>query len=297
MAGDSRLSSIDSLVLGASGTLGQFLCRNLIESGKSIAGTYFSSRPSLNGLRLERADASSEEAARLVKDTRPARVFHLAWSTNLDECEQKPDVAYGPARTGLKSLLTACRETGAHLIFMSSDGIFGDPACERFEDSAPCPINHYGRGKVEAENRIRESDVDWTILRACPLGLNRHHNRGLVNWAVRSLRDGAKVTGFTDSSFTPLSATTLARMLASVGREKSGRILHFASAPPISKYDFLKKAARILGAPESQVRKGSIRDATFKAPRPTRQDLQTREPARRIFDIESELRDSLSCES
>ena len=203
-------------------------------------------------------------------------------------------MVWGRARTGLISLLKACKETGSHLIFMSSDGLFGDPRCERFEDSPPCPINHYGRGKVEAENRIRGSDIAWTILRACPLGFNRHHNRGLVNWAIQSLKERRQVTGFADSSFTPLSAATLARMLASVGDDESGKILHFISSPPISKYDFLKTAARILGAPETLVTKGSIQNAKFTAPRPRRQDLQTREPKKRIFAIERELEASLT---
>jgi len=224
---------------------------------------------------------------------KPSKVFHLAWSTNLDECEQNEKLAYGPARTGLKSLLKACGETGAHLIFMSSDGIFGDPKCERFEDSLPCPINHYGRGKVEAENRIRDSAVEWTILRACPLGFNRHHNRGLVNWTIQSLKEGKNVTGFTDSSFTPLSATTLARMLASIGKPDFGKILHFISTPAITKYDFLRMSARRLGVSESLVSKGSLSDMKFKALRPSRQDLQTREPTRRVFPIERELEASL----
>ncbi len=248
----------------------------------------------MDGVRFYRADASSQEPSKLVRRTKPARVFHLSWSTNLDECEQNPETAYGPARAGLMSLLKACKETGSHLIFMSSDGIFGDPHCERFEDSPPCPINHYGRGKVEAETRIRDSGAAWTIVRACPLGFNRHHNRGLVNWAVQSLTEGKQVTGFADSSFTPLSAATLARMLASVARDEAGKILHFVSAPPISKYDFLRMAARILGAPETLVTKGSIRNAKFKAPRPGRQDLQTREPEKRVFEIERELEASLA---
>jgi dTDP-4-dehydrorhamnose reductase len=283
----------DSLILGASGTLGQFLCRNLLGKGEAISGTFFSSQPSLDGIAFHRADAASDEPASLIRRSRPAKVFHLSWSTNLDECERNPELAYGPAREGLKGVLQACKETGSHLIFMSSDGIFGDPECERFEDSAPCPINHYGRGKVEAENAIRASDIAWTVMRACPLGFNRHHNRGLVNWAIHSLKEGKKVAGFADSSFTPLSAATLARMLASIGADDSGKILHFVSAPPITKYDFLRAAARILGVSEEHVSKGHLSDAKFEAPRPRRQDLQTRRPKERSFPIEEELRLSL----
>lgn len=283
------MHSIDSLVLGASGNLGAALCAVLRESGGRVAGTFHSHRPALEHVDLHPADVSGVEPARLVRELRPARVYHLAWSTNLDECETRPEIAYGPAREGLKPLLEACRETDSHLIFMSSDGIFGDPECERFEDSAPCPINHYGRGKVEAEERIRSSSAPWTILRACPIGLNSQRQKGLVNWAVESLKQGRSIKGFSDSSFTPISIRTLSRKIASIGREDERSILHFLSQPPITKYEFLRKVAGILGVSGERVGKGSINDAKFAAPRPHRQDLQTRAPKKRAVRIQEEL--------
>jgi dTDP-4-dehydrorhamnose reductase len=217
-------------------------------------------------------------------------VFHLAWSTNLDECESSPERAYAPARIGIKALIDACADTGSQLIFMSSDGIFGDPGCERFEDSTPSPINHYARGKVEAESRLQESRIRWTILRACPIGYNPRRDKGLVNWAVSSLRNGKTINGFADSSFTPLSVGTLAREVSRIGAAQEGKILHFLSAPPTTKYEFLRAVAKLLGVPDSRVCSGSLSSAKFVAPRPRRQDLQTREPGLRVFPLDSELK-------
>jgi dTDP-4-dehydrorhamnose reductase len=239
------------------------------------------------------ADVSGGEPAKLVRRLKPARVYHLAWSTNLDDCERDPEIAYGPARAGLEPLLEACGQTDSQLVFMSSDGVFGDPNCERFEDSEPCPINHYGRGKVEAERRIRECLGKWTILRACPIGFNPQHERGLVNWAVGSLKAGKKVNGFTDSSFTPISIHTLSNKIAAIGLEDCGAVLHFLSAPPITKYEFLLQVARVLGVPADRVGKGSLKDAPFGAPRPGRQDLQTRAPKHRAVRFQEELELSL----
>lgn len=287
------MSSTDSLILGASGNLGSALCAFLLKKGRKVSGTCHRHAAPLEGVDLHPADVAGSEPAKLVRRLRPARVYHLAWSTNLDECESTPTIAYGPAREGLEPLLDACRETGAHLIFMSSDGIFGDPGCERFEDSAPCPINHYGRGKVEAESRIRESAASWTILRACPIGFNPRREKGLVNWAVSSLKGGKQVTGFSDSSFTPISVHTLTTVIAGIGAAQAGRILHFLSDPPMTKYDFLQRAACLLGVPAGRVLKGSLREAKFVAPRPSRQDLQTRFPAERVFAADEELELSL----
>jgi dTDP-4-dehydrorhamnose reductase len=287
------LSSIDSLILGASGNLGGALCAFLLKKGRSVSGTFHIDPPALEGVDLHPADVAGDEPARLVRRLRPSRVYHLAWSTNLDECESAPEIAYGPARAGLKPLLEACRETEAHLIFMSSDGIFGDPGCERFEDSTPSPINHYGRGKVEAEHRIRESSASWTILRACPVGFNPRREKGLVNWVVGSLKSGKMVTGFSDSSFTPISVHTLTNVIAGIGAGQAGRILHFLSDPPVTKYEFLRRAAGLLKVSPEKVLKGSLKDARFAAPRPIRQDLQTRSPEERVFAAGDELELSL----
>ena len=284
---------MDSLVLGASGNLGRALCLHLLDRQEKVAGTYLSFEPLLDDVQLVQADVSSDQLFDFVMRFKPAKVYHLAWSTNLDECESNPDLAYGPARIGLDSLLRACSETGSHLIFMSSDGIFGDPECERYEDSPPCPINQYGIGKVEAEDKIKGSGIDWTILRACPVGYNISRERGLVNWILKSFKEGKTITGYADSSFTPLSVTTLARELSIIGSGDMKQTLHFLSDPPITKYDFLVETARILRVSDKRITKGSLEEADFVAPRPKRQDLQTRDAARRTFAIDREIQLSL----
>ncbi|MBV9464170.1 MAG: sugar nucleotide-binding protein, partial [Verrucomicrobiae bacterium] len=79
---------IDDLVLGAGGNLGQALCRRLLKSGRAVAGTYFTHRPDFSEVRLFQADVSSNDLGALVGKLQPKRVFHLAWSTDLDACER-----------------------------------------------------------------------------------------------------------------------------------------------------------------------------------------------------------------
>lgn len=59
-----------------------------------------------------------------------------------------------------------------HLIFGSSIAAIGptpDPTVLRGEDCVPAPISHYGRSKLAAEEQVRGSAVDWTILRLGPV--------------------------------------------------------------------------------------------------------------------------------
>jgi len=56
------------------------------------------------------------------------------------------------------------------LIFASTFGVFGmvqDRTPPLLNDSPVCPTDHYGRSKVAAEEAIRASSLDWSILRIC----------------------------------------------------------------------------------------------------------------------------------
>ncbi|MNC89450.1 RmlD substrate binding domain protein [compost metagenome] len=107
------------------------------------------------------------------------------------------------------------------------------------------------------------------------------------------MRQGRTIKGFSDSSFTPISIHTLSRKIASIERGDAGKILHFLSAPPVTKYDFLRQVAASLGVSAEKVQKGSIDEAKFAAQRPRRQDLQTRAPKKRAVRIQEELELSL----
>ncbi len=85
--------------------------------------------------------------------------------------DEKPELAYKVNVGGTKILVDLIKEKGAHtpLVFTSSVAVFGptpqatEPIC--VDKSVPCPKGPYAETKLVAENLVRESGIDYLILR------------------------------------------------------------------------------------------------------------------------------------
>ncbi len=82
-------------------------------------------------------------------------VMHLAAISGVDDCEEKPDLAYEVNVTGTNNVAWFCRKHGAALVFPFSMAVLGDP--ESFPitvDGGRDPMNWYGRTKLLGERAV-----------------------------------------------------------------------------------------------------------------------------------------------
>ena len=82
-------------------------------------------------------------------------VCHLAAISGVDDCDERPDLAYEVNVTGTNNVAWFCRRTGAGLVFPFSMAVLGDP--EEFPITADLPrdpLNWYGRTKLVSERSI-----------------------------------------------------------------------------------------------------------------------------------------------
>jgi len=84
---------------------------------------------------------------------------------------ERPDLAVRVNVEGTKTLVDAIKEKGGQtpLVYTSSDAVFGPTpdAVEPLspEKNEPHPKGTYGQTKLQAENLIKEAEVDYVILR------------------------------------------------------------------------------------------------------------------------------------
>ncbi|MFB6205968.1 MAG: NAD-dependent epimerase/dehydratase family protein [Haloglomus sp.] len=82
-------------------------------------------------------------------------VIHLAAISGVDDCENKPDLAYEVNVQGANNVAWLCRKTGAAMAFPFSMAVVGDP--DEFPittEMARDPLNWYGRTKVLGERAV-----------------------------------------------------------------------------------------------------------------------------------------------
>jgi dTDP-4-dehydrorhamnose reductase len=150
-------------------------------------------------------------------------------------------------------LASACAQTGARLVHLSTDCVFDGAKGRYRERDAPNATDLYGRSKLLGE-------VDYApgiTLRTSMIGPELFRKAGLVEWF---LAQRGSVRGFTRAVFSGFTTIELSRVIerAIVAPPELHGVYH-ASAAPITKYDLISLIKRKLGLDIKIIRDGSLR--------------------------------------
>ncbi len=237
----------DFLVVGASGQVGGFLCSELQARGESFAGTYNSyATPGMLPLDVRDAGAVAEVFGRVA----PRVVLLPASLTHVDHCEQHPDDAYAANVAGAAHVARHAAESGARLVYFSSDYVFDGLAGPYREDAVARPLNVYGWQKLAAEHFVATNVPDALIVRTTVVYGREPQGKNFVARLVQTLGQGGRMRVPDDQVGSPTYAPDLAgAVLDLVAAGRSG-VLNVAGRERASRYDFAVAAARAFGVDE-----------------------------------------------
>jgi len=161
------------LLTGALGNIGTFTIDALLAEGHDVVAFDLESAKArrlaagLDGrVRVVLGDITDEASVRAALNGVNA-VVHLA---AILDANRTPDLARRVNVDATRRLIAEMEAspTARRLVFASSQGIFGDVQDREPPlrvDTPVAPSDEYGRHKVECEQAIRESRLEWTILR------------------------------------------------------------------------------------------------------------------------------------
>ena len=167
------------LVTGAFGNVGRDVLRALLADGRRVVATDLpckatraAAKEFAGQVEVRWADLTSAAAAtELVLSTRPQTVLHLA-AVIPPATYTAPDVARAVNVGATGHLVEAVQELDAacRLVLASSVTVYGsrNPHTVDGPVTATTPTNpkeQYGAHKVEAEQLLRDSGIDWAVLR------------------------------------------------------------------------------------------------------------------------------------
>jgi dTDP-4-dehydrorhamnose reductase len=241
-------------IFGASGLLGRALMREW--SGDTVTG-------------LSSRDADIRDAKpvqQVVRETRPDWVVLAAAYTDVDGCENNPELAFAVNRDGAANVATAAREVGARLLFLSSDYVFDGSKDAPYETGdSRNPQSVYGRTKAEAETKLLELMPECCIVRTSWLfgtGGKCFPDTILKLAASRSALDVVD-----DQRGCPTYAVDLARAIIQLCRKDAAGIVHVTNAGDCTWFDFAEEIVRNAEL-STIVRPVSSRQMARPAPRP-----------------------------
>ena len=256
-------NSIRLLLLGSKGLLGTSLERYFHEAGYDVHSH------SLNKNAEYHADLTNfQETNQLVKKIKPNVIVNLVALTDVDFCEANPNRSYLVNVHSVENVVAAIKKSSplSHLIHISTDQVYDGPGLHLEQDVSL--NNYYAFSKYTSE--LCASTAGATILRTNFFGRSLCQGRAsITDWIFESIKNKKSIKVFDDILFSPLSISTLSRMVAFCVQEMPVGIFNLGSHGGMSKADFAFIFTKRIGlSPERMFRVDSTGTEILKTYRP-----------------------------
>lgn len=247
------------VITGAGGMVGRVLAAQGRAEGRDV-------------LALTSAECDITDVGAVRQHVEPGDVvINCAAYTQVDAAEADQDRAYAVNATGPGNLATVCAQTGADLVHISTDYVFGAAAQRRtpYEvDDETGPVNVYGQTKLAGEQAVLAAKPDAYVVRTA--WVYRGGDGGDFVATMRRLAAGdGPVDVVADQIGSPTYTGDLVSALLQIvdGGVRPG-VLHAVNAGPASRFDQARETFAAIGADPERVRPVDSGHHRRPAPRP-----------------------------
>lgn len=222
------------VITGAKGQLGQELIK-VLDNEHEVTGI------DIDDLDITAADKVKD----FISSIKPDLVIHCAAMTNVDKCEEDPDMAYKVNAFGTQNIAVACQKVNAEMVYVSTDFVFAGDKCEpyiEFDETGPLSI--YGRSKLAGENYVRNLLNRYYIVRTAWL-YGEGHN--FVRTMLRLAEEKEYLEVVDDQVGTPTYAKDLAIAISKLVGTGLYGTYHASNNGSCSWYEFARKIFKLKG--------------------------------------------------
>jgi dTDP-4-dehydrorhamnose reductase len=237
-----------ALITGGAGMLGTSLEATLRRMGCDCITSDIRDDSMPN---VEYVDVRDKDAVfKIIRETSPDIVYHLAAETDLESCEAFPDDAYRTNVVGTQNVVLAAKESDAVVVYVSTAGVFdGTKPTPYTEFDQPRPINIYGSSKYQGESIIRGLASRYFIVRAGWMiggGPGRDHK--FVSKIMTQIREGRmEIACVTDKTGTPTYAPYFSDILHQLVLTGDFGLYHLVCKGVTTRLGVAKEILGILG--------------------------------------------------
>jgi dTDP-4-dehydrorhamnose reductase len=240
------------LVTGAGGQVGREVVELLAKDNVDVVG--------VDHAALDVTNVAS--VRELLTAVRPESVIHCAAWTAVDACESDPDRAFLVNATGVRNIMAAARDVGAHVTAISTDYVFDGTKPEPYDEQDETnPQSVYGRSKLAGELEVGDNGAvvrtSWVVGR---------YGANMVKTILRLASEHEKLTFVSDQRGHPTIAADLATMLCRFAEERPTGLWHVTNQDAVSWYEFAQAVLAADGDDPNRV--GPIPTEALQPPRP-----------------------------
>lgn len=198
-----------------------------------------------------------------IKEAKPDFLIHPAAYTDVDGCEEKPELAYRVNGTGARNVAMACEEAGCPIIYISTDYVFDGTGNEPYNEwDATDPVNQYGLSKLLGERFVSSLTNRFYIVRTS--WLYGRNGKNFVDTIGRLLSERDEISVVNDQKGSPTYTYDLALKI----KELIGRgygTYHITNSSDCTWYDFAVEIAKLK---DSSTKVNPVTSEEFKLPAP-----------------------------
>src|SRR5436190_19996251 len=222
------------LIIGSSGQLGQDLMR---EFGDAASGLTHQDLDVTDGVALASA----------VAELRPDWVINTTAFHRVDDCELNPALTFDVNTLGALNVARASAQTGAGVLFFSSDYVYGGETRERnhpfTEADMTCPLNVYGSAKCAGEHLFSQANPRHLILRSAGLYGTATSRKGWTfpELMLNKARAGDNLRVVDDQVLSPTYTADLAGKTRELIERNVTGLFHVANSGECSWYELACK--------------------------------------------------------
>lgn len=215
-------------IFGSTGLLGRALVKQW-------------SRDEVTGFGSRDVDIRDEkQVMAIVRKANPEWIVLAAAYTDVDGCESNQQLAFDINCTGALHVALAARETGARLLFLSTDYVFDGTKNSPYEvNDARHPASVYGHSKAQAEEKLLEVLPDCCVVRTSWLfGLGGKCFPDTILKLASSRRELDVVN---DQRGSPTYTVDLAAAIVDLCHRNAKGIVHATNQGECTWFDFAKE--------------------------------------------------------
>jgi len=242
------------LIIGASGFVGSRWARAAQATFDVVCAARHPPAGHPDWLAIDITDPVSVRAA--FDAARPDHVTLLAALSDIDRCQREPELAERINVDGARHVAESCAQSGAKLLYTSTDAVFDGTRGYYRESDPPSPPNLYGETKARAERLIADLLPTATIVRlSLVLGSSAvGAGNSYLEKVVGNLRAGNEIISPTYEFRNPLDVGTLCEFFRELSmNEDANGIYHAGASDKISRFDLALAIARYGGADEKLI--------------------------------------------
>lgn len=191
----------------------------------------------------------------VFRDVQPYAVIHTAAQADVDFCQAHPELARAVNVNLTRNLAELCAESGARLIFCSTDTIFDGEHAPYKEEDLPGPVNLYAETKVEAEQSVNHLAAQAVIARlALVIGLPLVGiGNSFVVRMIAALKSGRAIAVPEHEVRTPVDVITAGRALLELAAGNHCGVFHLSGLSRVNRLELARTIASRFGFPEHLV--------------------------------------------